>query len=167
MSEQIPVADFVDNLFVLWDEVLGVPEKAEGPTRVLDLNTGWAQSLATLTAAEASRPVAPGGTTVAGQTAHAAYYLDVFEAIVENRHERADWQGSFQPAAVDEQAWAQRKERLFAVAGRVGALVRGNRDWRREHVGGAMANLVHLAYHLGAVRQMLRVVRDGAARGGP
>jgi hypothetical protein len=158
MPTDVAIADFVDNLFILWDEILGVPAKESGPTWVLDLDTGWAQSLAAVTAAGASRPIAPGGTSIAAQTAHAAYYLETFEAIIQNRHERADWPGSFQPATVDDAEWAHQKARLFSAAARVGALMRGNPQWRREHVGGAMANLTHLAYHLGAVRQMLRLV---------
>lgn len=160
MSQQVPIADFVDNLFVLWREILGIPEKEAGPVWVLDRNTGWAQTLAAVSAAEASRPIAPGGTSVAAQTAHAAYYLEGFEAIIENRHEGSDWPGSFRPATVDDAEWARQKARLFAVAERVGALMRGNPQWRREQLGGAMASLTHLAYHLGAVRQMLRVVKD-------
>lgn len=96
---------------------------------------------------------------VAAQTAHAAYYLELFEAIVANRHEPTDWPNSSRPLEVDDAAWAHQKERLFAVAERVGARMRGNPRWLREHLGGAMANLTHLAYHLGAVRQMLRVAR--------
>jgi len=160
MSQQLAVADFVTNLFTLWDEILGIPDKTEGPMWVLDLNTGWAQSLAAVNAAEASRPIAPGGTSIAAQTAHAAYYLEVFEAIVHGRHAPADWKASFHPAEVDEAAWTQQKERFFGAAARVAELIRGNTDWQALHLGGAMASVSHLAYHLGAVRQMLRVVKD-------
>jgi len=159
MAQTIPASDFVDALFGIWEEILGHPAKAGGPTFVLDDDAGWTHSLKDLSAEAASRPIAPGGTTIAAQTAHAAYYLERFEAIIANRHERADWPGSFRPASVDEGEWARQRERLFAVAQRVGALMRGNPAWSREHLGGALANLTHLAYHLGAVRQMLRVVR--------
>lgn len=159
MSQQLAVADFLGNLFTLWDEILGIPEKTEGPAWVLDLGAGWAQSLAAVSAAEASRPIAPGGTSIAAQTAHAAYYLEAFEAIVHGRPERADWPASFHPAEVDEAAWTQQKERFFGAAARVRELIRGNSDWQPLHLGGAMANVSHLAYHLGAVRQMLRVVK--------
>ena len=158
MPQQIPVSDFVDALFVLWEEILGVPPK-DGDTYVLDPDAGWAASLAAVTAESASRPVAPGGTSIAAQVAHAAYFLETFEAIITNRHERADWPGSFRPATVDGAEWTRQRERLFAVADRVGALMRANPRWPREHIGGALANLTHLAYHLGAVRQMLRVAR--------
>ena len=159
MTQTIPPSDFVDALFAVWEEILGQPATSGGATLVLDDDAGWAHSLAKLSAEAASRPIAPGGTTIAAQTAHAAYYLERFEAIIANRHERADWPGSFQPATVDEAAWARQRERLFRVAERVGSLMRGNPNWRPEHLRGALANLTHLAYHLGAVRQMLRVVR--------
>jgi hypothetical protein len=160
MPDPIAVDAFLNPLVDLWGEVLGEPPLAEGPTVVLDLNTGWAQTLSALTAAQASRPVVPGGTTVAGQTAHAAYALELFEDIVLNRPTQADWPGSFDPSHVDEAAWAAQQARLFAVAGRVAALMRANVSWPETHVRSAIGSLVHLAYHLGAVRQMARVVEE-------
>jgi len=113
-----------------------------------------------VSAVEASRPVAPGGTTIAGQTAHAAYQLELFEAIVENRHVEADWPGSFAPSEVDEDAWAALQLRLRGVAERVSSHLRSTALWPEAHVRSALGALVHLAYHLGAVRQMARVVSD-------
>jgi hypothetical protein len=160
MSDPIAVDAFLNPLFNLWEEVLGEPPRSEGPTAVLDLATGWAPSLSALTAAQASRPVVPGGTTIAGQTAHAAYYLELFEDIVLNRQTQADWPGSFAPSQVDEAAWAAQQARLFGVADRVAALMRSNPSWPETHVRGALGSLVHLAYHLGAVRQMARAVAE-------
>jgi len=159
MAQQIPNEHFVDALSTLWEEVLGTPAREGGNTWVLDHGAGWAQTLADVSAAEASRPVAPGASTIAAHTAHAAYYLEGFVAIVENRHEKPDWPGSFRPAEVDEAEWARQRSRFHGVAERVGALLRGNPQWQREQVAGAMAQLAHLTYHLGAVRQMLRVVK--------
>jgi hypothetical protein len=159
MAQTIPASDFVDALFSIWEEIVGHPAKDGGSTFVLDDDAGWMHSLTDVSAEAASRPIAPGGTTIAAQTAHTAYYLERFEATIANRHERADWPGSFRPATVDEAEWTRQRERLFGVAERVGDLMRGNPTWPREHVAGALANLTHLAYHLGAVRQMLRVVR--------
>jgi hypothetical protein len=162
MPEPIPVDAFLNPLFFLWEEILGEPQRSAGPSAVLDPDTGWAQTLAILTADEASRPVVPCGTTVAGQTAHAAYYLELLEDVILNRHPQADWPGSFAPSVVDEAAWAAQQARLFAVADRVAALMRGNPAWPEPHVRSALGSLVHLAYHLGAVRQMARVVAGGA-----
>ena len=99
MTQTIPPSDFVDALFAVWEEILGQPATSGGATLVLDDDAGWAHSLAKLSAEAASRPIAPGGTTIAAQTAHAAYYLERFEAIIANRHECADWPGSLRPDA--------------------------------------------------------------------
>jgi hypothetical protein len=163
MSEPIAVDAFLEPLFFLWEEILGEPPRSSGPTAVLDLHTGWAQTLSLLTAEQASRPAVPGGTTIAGQTAHAAYYLEVLEDIILNRHLQADWPGSFAPSAVDEAAWAAQQARLFGVAGRLAGHMRANPSWPEPHVRSALGCLVHLAYHLGAVRQMVRVVAGPSA----
>ena len=160
MPDPIAADAFLGPLFFLWEEVLGDPPKEGKPVAVLDADTGWTQTLAAVTAAEASREVVPGGTTIAGQTAHAAYYLELFAAIIENRHVAADWPGSFAPSTVDERAWAEQKARLFGAADRVAGHMRANPQWPELHVRSALGALVHLAYHLGAVRQMARVVRD-------
>lgn len=160
MPDPIAADAFLAPLFFLWEEVVGDPPKDGKPVAVLDTDTGWTQTLAAVDAAEASRPVAPGGTTIAGQTAHAAYYLELFAAIIENRDVEADWPGSFEPSEVDEEAWVAQKERLFAVAARVAGHMRANPQWPETHVRSALGALVHLAYHLGAVRQMVRVVSD-------
>lgn len=160
MPDPIAATAFVAPLLFLWEEVLGDPPKDGKPMAVLDADTGWTQTLAAVSAVEASRPVAPGGTTIAGQTAHAAYQLELFEAIVENRHVEADWPGSFAPSEVDEDAWAALQLRLRGVAERVSSHLRSTALWPEAHVRSALGALVHLAYHLGAVRQMARVVSD-------
>ncbi len=159
MPDPIAAEALFDPYFFLWEEILGDPPKDGRPVAVLDPDTGWSQTLAAVSASEASTPVARGGTTIAGQTAHAAYYLELLAAIIEERDVEADWPGSFEPSAVDEDAWAAQKERLFEVAATVAGHVRANPQWPEPHVRSALGALVHLAYHLGAVRQMARVVR--------
>lgn len=144
-------------LFFLWDEIMGENPKGDEPVAVLDRDAGWLQTLARVSAERASQPVVPGGTTIAGQTAHAAYYLELFENIVMNRHVAADWPGSFAPSEVDEQAWRVQRDRLGGVARRVERLLRDNPTWEEMHVRSALGCLVHLAYHLGSVRQMLKI----------
>lgn len=71
--QTVSASDFVDALFGVWEEILVHPAKAGGPTFVLDDDAGWARSLKEVSAEAASRKAAPGGTTIAAQTAHAAY----------------------------------------------------------------------------------------------
>lgn len=160
MPDPIPADAFLTPFFFLWEEVVGDPPKDGKQVAVLDTDTGWTQTLASVNAAEASRPIAPGATTIAGQTGHAAYYLELFAATIENREVETDWPASFEPSDVDEDTWATQKARLFEGIERVTGHMRANPVWPETHVRSALGALVHLAYHLGAVRQMVRVVSD-------
>ncbi|MDA0700475.1 MAG: hypothetical protein O3A02_04640 [bacterium] len=160
MPDPIPADPFLRPLLFLWEEVVGDPPGGAGPSAVLDLNSGWTQTLAAVTAGEASRPVVPGGPSIAGQTAHVAYDLELFEAIALDRDPKADWPRSFHPSVAGEADRADLEARLFAVAERAAALVSGNPSWPEGHVRGALGSHAHPAYHLGAVRQMVRVVAN-------
>lgn len=153
--DTIPASDFVAMFFAVWDELLGTPDGSAAAMYVLDPASDWRATLASLTAELASRTPLAGGTSIAAHTAHAAYFLEVFENVILNRPHTMNWAGSFLPAAVDAAGWAATQARLFDVAGRVEALIRGNPKWQPEHVRGGLVNLAHLAYHLGAVRQLL------------
>ncbi len=144
-------------LFIL-DEFAGHPPKASPGSACLDHDTGWHQTLAAIDAAQASRPIVAGGTTIAAQAAHAAYYVELIEAGMRGAEPVADWPGSFQPAVVDEAAWQQLRGRLQASLERFRALVTSDLAWNEPRLGDALAVLAHTAYHLGSVRQMVRAV---------
>jgi hypothetical protein len=163
MPDTIPVDAFRRTYLFLFEEFVGDPPKGEGGNACLDTDTGWTQSLAAVDATAASQPVAPGGTTIASQTAHTAYYIELLEALARGEHPETDWPGSFAPATVDEAAWEQTRERLFGALGRFRSIFEAT-DFPPEHLQGALGVLLHTAYHLGAVRQMLRVVGASDAR---
>jgi hypothetical protein len=157
MPGTLSIERFRSMYVFLWEEVVGDPPKEDRGNAVLDTDTGWMQSLAAVDAAAASQPITPGGTTIAGQTAHTAFYIELLEALARGEQPEADWPGSFSPSSVDEEAWERTRDRLFGALGRFRAMAEVT-DFPPEHVQGALGVLVHTAYHLGAVRQMLRVV---------
>jgi hypothetical protein len=144
-------------LFIL-DEFAGHPPKPSPGNACLDRDTGWQQTLAAIDANQASRPVVPGGTSIAAQTAHTAYYVELLEAGMRGVEPVSDWAGSFQPAVVDDAAWDSLRDRLHASLERFRALVTSDRAWDESSLGDALGVLAHTAYHLGAVRQMARGV---------
>ena len=158
MPHDIPATAVNAALFELWDEILGQPSPG-ADSHVLDPAAGWAPSLAAIDAATASRRIEPGGTSIAGQTAHASRALEYLEEVLEGHDPQVDWTSTFLPAEVDDHAWVRRRQRLFTVADRVAARLRGSPGWPHDQLLRVMSHLVHLAYHLGAVRQMLRVTR--------
>jgi hypothetical protein len=158
MPHDIPTSALTSALLELWNEILGESDPG-GDTHVLDPGTGWVPSLASVDAAQASRPIAPGATSIAGQTAHAARALEYLEEILDGHEPGVDWPASFLPAEVDDLAWDRGRRRLRSAAERVSARLRGDAGWPRDHLLRVLSHLVHLAYHLGAVRQMVHVAR--------
>lgn len=144
-------------LFIL-DEFVGHPPKTAPGGACLDRDTGWKQTLAAIDADAASRPIVPGGTSIAAQTAHTAYYAELLEAGLRGEEPMSDWPASFQPGVVDPAAWQALQERLQASLERFRALVTSGWVWDESRLGDALGVLAHTAYHLGAVRQMVRVV---------
>lgn len=56
--------------------------------------------------------------------------------------------------------WDELRGQLKQTYDRVMVWLRGLDDWNGDtEVGGAMAMVVHTAYHLGAIRQALRVLK--------
>ncbi len=120
-------------------------------------DAGLIATLAPLTAADASRPVA--GTSVAAHVHHASWALGATSAWIRGDRSRRDWKESWQVNTVDDAAW----KRL------VGELRRRYEDLRQtiqahaldgeEAFGGALGAIAHLAYHLGAIRQKVATLQ--------
>lgn len=123
-------------------------------------NHGLLATLDALSAEQASREVL--GSTVAAHAAHTAYHLEVIVRW-ERDGDRGpfDWTGSFEPTQVDADGWAVTRERLHAA---YGALTTFARTWEDRPVDGDVAGgltgaVAHVAYHLGAIRQLTKGVR--------
>jgi len=100
------------------------------------------------------------GTTIAGQVEHIRFYLEATRAYVQGKEEKFDWKRSWRVTAVTPVEWLNLRRRLQEEYEAVGALLGDFRDERA--VNGALAIGAHTAYHLGAIRQMVRVAGRGA-----
>lgn len=158
MADAIPTDIFRNQLLFLLEETF-FPQEHPGPTAYLDRDTGWFPTLEAMSAGRASRPTVPDGTTVAGHVEHSRYYLEVVRAFARGERPKPDWSESWRAREVDARAWeALRGAFREAVAGTLED-IRAQRAWGQDALAGAMGALAHCAYHLGAVRQMLLVVR--------
>ncbi|HWR83235.1 MAG TPA: DinB family protein [Candidatus Deferrimicrobium sp.] len=157
MSQEISHAQFTKSLFSLFDETF---EKVEG--LYLDEGTSLFETLNTVSADQASRPIVTGGTTIAAHVEHTRFYLHVLKDYIQGKwHEKVDWKESWKIRSVTVQEWESLRQQLRQAYDNVSNLVRGIDDWNDEHkIGGALGILAHTAYHLGAVRQIVRVVKE-------
>ena len=122
---------------------------------------GIVKSLARLSAADASRVPPAGGASIAAHVDHLCYgfeLLNRYAAGDEDAFATADYSGSWDRTTVSDAEWQQLRERLAAqlhtwrgVVGELDASV-------QLHVTGAISSVVHLAYHLGAIRQIDRAL---------
>ena len=157
MSGQIQVEHFNSALYTLLDETF---DNVHGI--YLDGGTSLFETLATVSAEEASVPVGGKCASLAAQVKHAAFYLDVVERSVRTQqNERQDWGKIWrETSAVTFEEWEAIKAQLRASYDRIKRLIDDTTEWPSEqHIGDAIAVVVHTAYHLGEIRQALCTIQ--------
>ena len=127
-------------------------------------DAGLLRSLDKLTAAAASRSV-NGGATIAAHAAHLRYGLSLMNrwaAEGGNPFADAQWGESWKTSAVDDAAWAEIRAGLRDETRRWHEALSGVRDVSDLEFTGMIASVAHLAYHLGAIRQISKDTRGPA-----
>lgn len=153
MTTTIQTEHFTNALLELLDETF---DQVHG--FYLDKGNSLFETLATVSAEQASVPVGGRCATLAAQVKHVAFYLDVLERAVRTQtYERQDWGQIWrETSAVSAAEWAELATQLRASYDRIKQLIADTPEWPSErHVGGAMAAVAHTAYHLGEIRQAL------------
>lgn len=153
MPTQIQSDQFTSALYSLLDETF---DNVHG--YFLDRGTSMFETLADISAEEASLPVGGKCATLAAQVKHVAFYLDVAEkAVRTGQYERVDWGQIWRETReVTPEEWDTIKAGLRASYDRIKALIADQAEWPSEReIGGAIAFIVHTAYHLGEIRQAL------------
>jgi len=150
-----PMKDlFVEMLLQLLDETF---ENVHGV--YLDRGTSLFETLATISAEEASRPMSATCASLSAQVEHVRFYLDLTIEFAQGRNPGpVDWSEIWRTVReVTPEAWEASKQRLRETYGRVQDLVKHFQGW--EEIDGALVGavgmVVHTAYHLGEIRQAL------------
>ena len=113
-----------------------------------------------LSAEEASTPPAPGVSTVAAHTEHLRWSLALANAYVRGEMPQADWEESWAVQSVDPQVWDRLRAELRQEYETLRRAIEAREDWSHPQlVTGALAQVPHAAYHLGAIRQLARLVK--------
>jgi hypothetical protein len=124
----------------------------------LDKNTSLFETLATISAEEASRPVSPTCATLAAQVNHVAFYLErTYDWVKNANRDPVDWGEIWRTVReVTPEEWEAAKARLRAAYDKTKELVTTTPDFNDQYViGGTLGVLMHTAYHLGEIRQAL------------
>jgi len=130
---------------------------------------GLLRSLDKLSAADASAVTAT-GSSIAAHADHLRYGLSLMNrwSLGENPFQGADWSASWRRTSVSDDQWRQLRTDLAAETRRWLDAVRQPRDVDEIALNGVIGSIAHLAYHLGAVRQInqsMRGPREGRGQG--
>jgi hypothetical protein len=147
--------DVKQSLLTLLKETFEGGTRPEG-TIYLDRGVGLFTTIDQLTAEQASRQVTPASTTIAAQVHHSLFYLEVLERFMQGDTERADWRESWQRQQVDAAAWDELRHKLKVTYERISRYLQTQEDWE-DGLEEGYSMVIHSAYHLGAVRQMLKL----------
>jgi len=140
-------------------------ELVEGPpgTECFVLNRGDVGLLRSLDAlsAEAASRSARGGATIAAHVDHLRYGLSLMNrwSEGENPWGDADWSQSWRRVSVSETEWRTLRDELAGEARRLLAVLGKPREADETDLKNVIGIVVHLAYHLGAIRQIDRDAR--------
>ena len=155
-------SELAGTLTTLFTELVDGPPK--GAYMLNQGDVGLLRSLDRLSAAAASAS-AQGGGTIAAHVEHLRYGFGLMNrwAAGENPFQDADWSASWERTTVSDAEWAELRAALRDEANRWREVLGTPREVNRIELNGIVGSIAHLAYHLGAIRQIDRTARGPAA----
>lgn len=116
-----------------------------------------------LTSAEAFTPSTANGRSIAGHVEHLRFTLALTLCRLHGENPTVDWSTSFDLGEQTPDSWSKLKRDLRDAYEAVLNFLQERRlapveDWQPIHVAGLSAMIAHNAYHLGAIRQIVKVV---------
>ena len=146
----------------LFSELIDGPDSRTGGFVLNTGDAGLMRSLDKLSAADASRSVND-GATIAAHAQHLRFGLSLMNRwAAEGGDPFADakWDEAWKTSGVDTAAWQEIKGGLADEARRWTQALSSPREVTDIELSGMIGSIAHLAYHLGAIRQI-----DKEARG--
>ena len=146
----------------LFSELIDGPDSRTGGFVLNTGDAGLMRSLDKLSAADASRSVND-GATIAAHAQHLRYGLSLMNrwaAEGGNPFADAKWDEAWKTSGVDAAAWQEIKNGLADEARRWTQALSAPREVTDIELSGMIGSIAHLAYHVGAIRQI-----DKQARG--
>lgn len=144
-------------LATLFTEVFeGVAPGEEG-TWFVQGGEALEETLAGLTADQASQRLGA-ASSIAAHAIHMIHYLQMSNAHGRGEAFEADWEASWRQQAVSAEQWADVQAQVIHEKKLILELI-NEPELSDDAVFGAVANIAHAAYHLGAIRQMVNATR--------
>ncbi|MCB1024874.1 MAG: hypothetical protein KDB79_10815 [Acidobacteria bacterium] len=153
-KDTIQKDDFLKDLLVLLRETFeGSP--IEG-SAYLDPGIGFFNTIEKISADEASKMFT--STSIAAQTEHTKFYLDRLVEFIEGRTEKVNWDQSWLIETVSAEEWDILRAGIKGSYENVLRCLAEVDTWDQNNIGDSIAIVAHTAYHLGAIRQLVKSV---------
>jgi hypothetical protein len=153
LSQELFVAELNSFLDETFENVMGI---------YLDKGTSLFETLAQISAEEASRPVSDKCASIAAQVKHINFYLEVSERYIFTTDDfQSDWGEVWRTTReVTPQQWDELRAQLKTTYSRLREKLKTIPTWDNDRsFGGAWAIIIHTAYHLGEIRQATCTVK--------
>lgn len=127
----------------------------------LDRGTSLFETLATITAEEASQPVSANCASIAAHVEHISFHMDTLLKFLNGERPQVDWTEIWRTVeAVSDEEWQANQSKLRETYQRVCEHIKTIDIWHNaQEIAGAMGLIAHNAYHLGEIRQALCTIR--------
>ena len=153
--------DMAPILGTLFAELVEGPPQRGGAFMLNSGDAGLLRSLDRLSAPEASQST-NGGATIAAHAQHVRYGLSLMNQwAIEggDPFANARWDEAWKTSSVDDAQWQDIKTGLRAESERWLSVLGSPRDVGHIELAGMLGSVAHLAYHLGAIRQINKETR--------
>lgn len=136
---------------------------AEGGNSWFVDDAGLLATAHALSAEQASRAPTAGGATIAAHIEHVRWFVALLNAYARGERPPIDWGSSWSVREVDADGWPE----LLAALEREARELQDHLDAGidlddAQRVMTILATVAHVAYHVGAVRQMAKAVTAGS-----
>ncbi|MBK7708003.1 MAG: DinB family protein [Acidobacteria bacterium] len=148
--------DFLNSMLALVKETFEGTETDHG-TMYLDKETSLFSTLETVDAETASRSFTENGTTIAAHCEHLRFYIDFLNNYLNENFEIVNWKESWGTSSVTKMEWNTLRGKLHKAYQAVIDTFNDVETWDVHKISGALGILTHTAYHLSAIRQMLKM----------
>jgi len=154
-------SDIAPSLSTLFSELVLGANRGGGAFVLNSGDVGLLRSLDNLSAEDASQSV-HGGATIAAHTQHLRYGLSLMNRWATeggNPFADAKWDEAWKTSRVNVSEWNEIRGGLRDEAQRWLAVLGSPREVDGVELSGMIASIAHLAYHLGAMRQIATSAR--------
>ncbi|HMO35737.1 MAG TPA: hypothetical protein PKA06_06815 [Gemmatales bacterium] len=121
-------------------------------------NGGFLGSISKLSASDASREIA--GSSIVAHAHHVAFGMHSAADWIRGNHSPKEWKSSWSLLCVDDTGWLDLQKKLQEAYDDLRQAIAFHSSDSVFSFGGSVGAIAHLAYHLGAIRQKIRLLGE-------